>query len=138
MFAGSSCTPEKFPRIGVLRKRCFQFGFRQREKLFQKNDGRLCIAAGACALASQLVANFARANNDPLGIADFWILNHGLKLSIGKFAQRAATSSPGCRSMPLGVKTTSGLRHRRSACRRNMWKYCAAVEGWQIADCREP
>ncbi len=37
-----------------------------------------------------------------------------------------------CRSMLLGVKTTSGLRHARSAWRRSMWKYCAAVEGWHI------
>ena len=41
-------------------------------------------------------------------------------------------AAAGCRSMPLGVKTTSGLRHRRKACRRSMWKYWAAVVGWQI------
>ena len=34
--------------------------------------------------------------------------------------------------MLLGVKTTSGLRHLRSAWRRSIWKYCPAVEGWQI------
>ena len=34
--------------------------------------------------------------------------------------------------MLFGVNTTSGLRHGRSACRRSRWKYCAAVEGWQI------
>jgi len=36
------------------------------------------------------------------------------------------------RNMLFGVKTTSGLRHLRNACRRRRWKYCAAVEGWQI------
>ena len=34
--------------------------------------------------------------------------------------------------MLFGVKTTSGLRHVRSAWRRSRWKYCAAVRGWQI------
>ena len=34
--------------------------------------------------------------------------------------------------MLFGVNTISGLRHGRSACRRSRWKYCAAVEGWQI------
>src|SRR5438445_443949 len=38
----------------------------------------------------------------------------------------------GCRSILFGVKTMSGLRHKRRAWRRSMWKYCAAVEGWQI------
>src|SRR5437764_439901 len=33
----------------------------------------------------------------------------------------------GWRSMLFGVKTISGLRHGRRACRRSMWKYCTAV-----------
>src|SRR2546425_1783533 len=40
-------------------------------------------------------------------------------------------AASGCRNMLFGVKTTSGLRHGRSAWRRSKWKYCAAVEGWQ-------
>ena len=34
--------------------------------------------------------------------------------------------------MLLGVKTMRGLRQRRRAWRRSRWKYCAAVEGWQM------
>jgi len=35
------------------------------------------------------------------------------------------------RSMPLGVRITSGLRQLDRTWRRKRWKYCAAVVGWQ-------
>ena len=74
--------PQKFARVCVLREGRFQFSFRQREKLFQKNDGRLCIVA-ALALTPQFMADFSAANNDPLGVGNFRILDHGLKFSVG-------------------------------------------------------
>jgi len=62
-------------------------------KAFQKNDGSLCIVA-TLAFTSQFMPDFPRANNDPLAIRDFAVLDHGLKFSIRKLAQRAGAS--GC------------------------------------------
>ena len=82
------------------------------------------------ALGAQLVADLAGAEQDALGVADLVVGEHVLEAVAAEVGDGETASL--WRSMLLGVNTTSGLRHGRSACRRSRWKYCAAVEGWQI------
>ena len=94
-----------------------QFVFRKRIELLEKQDRRIGIAA-LLALRAQFVADFSAANQDALGGRRLRgpappIRNRGRrKSSIGEDAS-------GCRSMLFGVNTISGLRQRRSACRRS-------------------
>ena len=56
---------------------------------------------------------------------------HGLEARLGELGERRG--GVGVRAASIfGVKTTSGLRQLRSACRRSRWKYCAG--GRRLAD----
>ena len=65
----------------MLRESFFQLFFRQRIKLFQEEDGRLGVAT-AFTIAAQLVTNLSCAENHPLSIGDFAVLNYVLEAAI--------------------------------------------------------
>ena len=93
-------------------------------------------------LDAQFVADLAGAEHDATRVHRFRVRESPAENCLCVKSSSGEDAS-GCRSMLLGVNTTSGLRQCRSACRRSRWKYCAAFDGWQIwklsraASCRK-
>ena len=102
---------------------------RQRIKLVQKKDGGLGIFA-ASAFGAQFVANFSAGNRMRLASWHFAIRNQRQETRLGKILNRRA--GVGMAQHALRREHDQRLAPGRRTCRRSMWKYCAAVEGWQI------
>ena len=66
----------------------FQFRLRQREELFEKNDGGAGVVA-ALPLPAQFVSDLAGAQDHALAIGYFVVLNYRLELAVRQITQRA-------------------------------------------------
>ena len=129
MLAGSSWTQTISRASGCAVDGGLEFRLGPGVELLEEDDGDRRVLA-LRALDTELVADFAGADEHAAGFCDFGVRHDVEEARREKSA--SGESASGWRSMLLGVKTMSGLRHLRSAWRRSRWKYCAAVEGWQI------
>ena len=115
-----------------------QLVHRQRVELLDADDRRRPSMPSSCRCAREVVVDLARAE-EHAGIAFArvgWSTPAARRGSGRATAPRASRRTPWWRSRLLGVITTSGLRQRRSTCRRRQWKYCAGVVGlttWMLS-----
>jgi hypothetical protein len=114
----------------MLVERGLQLGLGPGVELLDEDDADGHVLA-LLALDAQVVADLAGADEQAARVLVTVVVGEDILEVVAAKSARGDIAS-GWRSMDFGVKTMSGLRHLRMAWRRSRWKYCAAVEGWQI------
>ncbi len=117
MLAGSSCTQTISRALGCSANGGGDFRPRQRIKLVEEENRGAGVFAAA-AFGTKFVANLSAGDQDALGVLNFVVRHERQKR--GRVKSSMFELASGWRNMLLGVKTISGLRHTRRACRRSM------------------
>ncbi len=117
MLAGSSCTQTISRASGWRANSAASSASGKGIELLQENNSGGSVFS-LLALRPQFVADLAGAQHNPFGVVSF-LVRQTLLETDDAVKSASGDAASGCRSMLFGVKTTSGLRHLRNACRRN-------------------